>query len=180
MEVFVDNEHNLTLHGLVQYFVKLNENEKNKKLVDQLDTLDFNQIIIFVSSTRRAVELNKLLVECGFPSMCIHSRMKQEERIEVYSEFKKFKSRILVSTDLFGRGVDIERVNVVVNYDMPKSDDQYLHRVGRAGRFGTKGLAISFVASDEDTTVLDKVQARFEVKITALPDSIDASTYTQS
>jgi len=124
--------------------------------------------------------LNKLLVELAFPSLCIHSRMKQEERIEIYSDFKKFKGRILVSTDLFGRGVDIERVNVVVNYDMPKSSDQYLHRVGRAGRFGTKGLAVSFIASDEDTVVLESVQARFEVKIAPMPNSIDASTYTQS
>jgi superfamily II DNA/RNA helicase len=180
MEVFVDNENNLTLHGLVQYFVKLNESEKNRKLSELLDSLEFNQIIIFVSSARRAIELNKLLVELAFPSLCIHSRMKQEERIEIYSDFKKFKGRILVSTDLFGRGVDIERVNVVVNYDMPKSSDQYLHRVGRAGRFGTKGLSVSFIASEEDTEVLESVQARFEVKIAPMPNVIDASTYTQS
>jgi len=77
----------------------------------------------------------------------------------------------------FGRGIDISRVNVVINYDMPDSSDQYLHRVGRAGRFGTKGLAISFVSSERDAKVLNDVQDRFVVRIETLPDQIDASTY---
>jgi len=180
IEILVDNESTLTLHGLVQYFVKLAESEKNRKLTELLDNLEFNQVVIFVNSVRRASELNKLLAECAFPSMCIHSGLKQEERIERYNQFKKYKSRILVSTDVFGRGVDIERVNIVINYDMSKSSDDYIHRVGRAGRFGTKGLAISFVASEDDAKVLEQVQSRFEVKIEALPNEIDASTYTQS
>jgi ATP-dependent RNA helicase UAP56/SUB2 len=179
MEVFIDDESRLTLHGLAQYYVKLAESEKNRKLSELLDSLEFNQIIIFVSNVRRAIELNKLLVECAFPSLCIHSKMKQEERIDIYSQFKKYKSRILVSTDLFGRGVDIERVNIVINYDMPKSSDDYLHRVNRAGRFGTKGLAVSFVASEDDTKVLESVQARFEVKINTMPEKIDSSTYSK-
>ena len=73
--------------------------------------------------------------------------------LERYNKFKEYKSRILVSTDMFGRGVDFERVNIVFNYDMPEKADQYLHRVGRSGRFGTKGLAISFVSSQEDSKV---------------------------
>jgi ATP-dependent RNA helicase UAP56/SUB2 len=179
MEVFIDDESRLTLHGLAQYYVKLNESEKNRKLSELLDRLEFNQIIIFVSNVNRAKELNKLLVECAFPSLCIHSKMKQEERIDIYSQFKKYKSRILVSTDLFGRGVDIERVNIVINYDMAKTSDDYLHRVNRAGRFGTKGLALSFVASEDDTKVLESVQARFEVKINPMPETIDSSTYSK-
>ena len=94
-----------------------------------------------------------------------------------YQNFKDFKHRILVSTDIWGRGIDIERVNIVVNYDMPDGADTYLHRVGRAGRFGTKGLAITFLSSDEDTAVLDAVHARFEVEIKELPEQIDTSTY---
>jgi len=86
----------------------------------------------------------------------------------------------MVATNLFGRGIDIERVNVVFNYDMPEDSDTYLHRVGRAGRFGTKGLAISFVASDEDGKVLNDVQSRFVVNVPTLPDEIDASTYMQN
>jgi ATP-dependent RNA helicase UAP56/SUB2 len=82
-----------------------------------------------------------------------------------------------VATDLFGRGVDIERVNIVINYDMPEDSDSYLHRVGRAGRFGTKGLAITFCGSDEDTEVLTKVQSRFEVNISEMPATIDTTSY---
>jgi len=83
----------------------------------------------------------------------------------------------MISTDLLGRGIDIEKINIVVNYDMPTESDQYLHRVGRAGRFGTKGLAISFISSEEDVKVLDEVQSRFEVKVEDLPATIDKSTY---
>ncbi|KAL8487647.1 hypothetical protein ACS0TY_024097 [Phlomoides rotata] len=80
MEIYVDDEAKLTLHGLVQHYIKLSEMEKNRKLNDLLDALDFNQVVIFVKSVNRAAELNKLLVECNFPSICIHSGMSQEER----------------------------------------------------------------------------------------------------
>jgi ATP-dependent RNA helicase UAP56/SUB2 len=83
----------------------------------------------------------------------------------------------MVATDIFGRGIDIERVNIVVNYDMPDSADSYLHRVGRAGRFGTKGLAITFVSSTADSEVLNQVQERFEVSITPLPQQLEVSSY---
>lgn len=85
----------------------------------------------------------------------------------------------MVCTDLFGRGIDIEKVNIVINYDMPESSDQYLHRVARAGRFGTKGLAISYVSTKEDLDVLNETQKRFEVKIADLPDNIDTSSYSK-
>lgn len=91
--------------------------------------------------------------------------------------FSSSQARILVSTDIFGRGVDFERVNIVFNYDQSPDADQYLHRVGRSGRFGTKGLAITFVSSAEDSKVLEQVQQRFEVEITELPEEIDVSTY---
>jgi len=184
MEIYVDDEAKLTLHGLVQHYIMLEENDKNRKLNDLLDALDFNQVVIFVKSVPRAVELDKLLQECNFPSIAIHSKLKQEERIEKYKEFKQGKKRILVATDLIGRGIDIERVNIVINYDMPVTDDRhgngadtYLHRVGRAGRFGTKGLAITFVASEDDSGVLNQVQERFDVDIKPLPEHVDASTY---
>lgn len=83
----------------------------------------------------------------------------------------------MVATDLFGRGIDIEKINIVINFDMPKESDQYLHRVGRAGRFGTKGLSISFISSQADNEVLQAVQDRFEVKVDEMPASIDKSTY---
>ncbi|CCI50270.1 unnamed protein product [Albugo candida] len=177
MEIYVDDETKLTLHGLQQYYIKLAESEKNRKLNELLDALEFNQVVIFVSKKNRARELNRLLNECNFPSICITSDLTQEERIKRYKSFKDFQKRLLVTTDLFGRGMDIERVNIVINYDFPNDSDQYLHRVGRAGRFGTKGLSISFISSDEDSGMLAQVQSRFEVNIPELPDSIDISTY---
>merc|ERR1719171_1176175 len=176
-EISVDQESKLTLHGLLQYYVKLSEKEKNRKLNDLLDALEFNQVVIFVKSVQRAIALDKLLVECNFPSISIHSGLEQEERIARYKQFKEFQKRIMVSTDLFGRGIDIERVNIVINYDMPDESDAYLHRVGRAGRFGTKGLALAFVATEEDKEVLKKVQERFEVNITDMPATIDTTAY---
>merc|ERR550537_1065081 len=149
-EISVDEESKLTLHGLLQYYIKLTEREKNRKLNDLLDALEFNQVVIFVKSVQRAIALDKLLVECNFPSIAIHSNLEQKERIVRYKQFKEFQKRIMVSTDLFGRGIDIERVNIVINYDMPEDSDSYLHRVGRAGRFGTKGLALTFCGTDDD------------------------------
>mmetsp|Transcript_16207 Transcript_16207/g.15600 ORF Transcript_16207/g.15600 Transcript_16207/m.15600 type:complete len:87 (+) Transcript_16207:1028-1288(+) len=83
----------------------------------------------------------------------------------------------MVCTDIFGRGIDIEKINVVFNFDMPTDADSYLHRVGRAGRFGTKGLAISFISKQDDLQVLEQIQSRFEVQIEELPTTIDVSTY---
>lgn len=176
VEVFIDDDSKLTLHGLQQYYINIPENEKSRKLNDLLDALLFNQVIIFVKSIPRAVHLNKILVECNFPSIAIHAGLKQEERIAKYNQFKEFQKRIMVATDVFGRGIDIERVNIVINYDMPENSDTYLHRVGRAGRFGTKGLAITFVSADEKKT-LDEIQNRFLVQINELPESIDTSAY---
>ncbi|KAJ1961858.1 Suppressor of the cold-sensitive snRNP biogenesis mutant brr1-1 [Dispira parvispora] len=176
-EIYVDDETKLTLHGLLQYYVELPPEKKNRKLSDILDTLEFNQVCIFVSSVQRANHLNKLLQECSFPSICIHSGMPQEERIARYKSFKDFTHRIIVATDIFGRGIDVERVNIVINYDIPATPHDYLHRVGRAGRFGTKGLAITFVSTDEDKETLKKVQERFEVSIPEMPESIDIASY---
>ena len=211
MEIYVESDSKLTLHGLQQYYVKLKPEDKNRKLADLLDALEFNQVVIFVSKVVRARELDRLLKECNFPSMHIDGGMPQEERIKRYTSFRKYEARILVATNLFGRGIDIERVNIVINYDFPTNDektgelaaDTYLHRVGRgawgggvvcvrarvvcdvrlfltppppppptfsAGRFGTKGLAISFVGEDE-MEALKQVQARFSVEVPELPDS---------
>ncbi|KAI7062508.1 ATP-dependent RNA helicase [Hortaea werneckii] len=180
LEIYVDDETKLTLHGLQQFYCQLSEAEKNRRLNDLLDELTYNQVIIFVKSTVRANELAKLLLECNFPATAVHSGVTQEERIKRYQDFKNFKHRICVSTDVFGRGIDIERINVAVNYDMPDSPtnpggsdkeslaqaaDTYLHRVGRAGRFGTKGIAVSFVSNERDEAVLKAIEARFEKKI---------------
>jgi superfamily II DNA/RNA helicase len=179
MEVYVDDEAKLTLHGLQQHYVKLKDAEKNRKLFELLDVLEFNQVVIFVKSVQRCVALAQLLIEQNFPAIAIHRGMTQEERLSRYQQFKDFQKRILVATNLFGRGMDIERVNIVFNYDMPEDTDTYLHRVARAGRFGTKGLAVTFVADETDAKVLNEVQDRFEVDISELPDEIDLSSYIE-
>merc|ERR1712142_1170779 len=179
LEVFIDDEAKLTLHGLQQHYCKLSESEKNRKLFDLLDALEFNQVVIFVKSVQRCIALATLLKEQNFPAIDIHRAMNQEERLARYQKFKNFQSRILVATNLFGRGMDIERVNIVFNCDMPEDSDTYLHRVARAGRFGTKGLAITFIADDEDEKIQKSVQERFEVTVTELPDEIDISTYIE-
>lgn len=132
-----------------------------------------------MKSVQRCIALASLLNEQNFPAIAIHRGMTQDERLQRYQQFKNFQKRILVATNLFGRGMDIERVNIVFNYDMPEDSDTYLHRVARAGRFGTKGLAITFVSDDADVQVLNKVQERFEVNITELPDKIDITSYIE-
>eukprot|EP00124_Ichthyophonus_hoferi_P000908 Ihof_evm17s39 gene=Ihof_evmTU17s39 len=177
MQIYVDDETKLTLHGLQQHYCKLTETMKNRKLTDLLDNLEFNQVVIFVKSQQRCAALCNLLTECNFPAIAIHGQTPQDDRLKLLKEFKDFQKRILVATDLCGRGLDIERVNIVVNYDMPTGSDSYLHRVARAGRFGTKGLAVSFVSSPEDSETLNDVQKRFEVEVTELPESIDPNSY---
>eukprot|EP00004_Rigifila_ramosa_P008699 TRINITY_DN19_c0_g1_i8.p1 TRINITY_DN19_c0_g1~~TRINITY_DN19_c0_g1_i8.p1 ORF type:complete len:408 (+),score=116.34 TRINITY_DN19_c0_g1_i8:47-1225(+) len=137
-EIFVDDEAKLKLHGLVQYYARLAEHEKNRKLNDLLDSLDFNQVVIFVKSGKRAIALKQLMMEQNFPVNDISSLIPQEERNKRFAEFKESKYRILVATDVIARGIDVAKVNIVINYDMPADADTYLHRVGRAGRFGTK------------------------------------------
>lgn len=180
LELYVDDEKKLTLHGLQQYYINLKDSEKNRKLFELLDSLEFNQVVIFVKSIQRCEALRQLLTEQNFPAIAIHRAMPQQERLEKYQHFKDFRQRILVATNLFGRGMDIERVNIVFNYDMPEDSDTYLHRVARAGRFGTKGLSITFVTDDSDQKVLEDVQARFDVKIPVLPNEIDISSYIEN
>ncbi|KAI8012097.1 DEAD-box ATP-dependent RNA helicase 56, partial [Camellia lanceoleosa] len=156
MEIYVDDEAKLTLHGLVQHYIKLSELEKNRKLNDLLDALDFNQVVIF------------LLVECNFPSICIHFGMSPKKgMLTRYKGFKEGHKRILVATDLVGRGIDIERVNIVINYDMLDSVDTYLH----------PWLAIMFISLASDSDVLNQVQERFEVDIKELPEQIIQSIF---
>lgn len=194
VEIYVDDASKLTLHGLQQYYINLKEDEKNAKLMTLLDALEFNQVVIFVRTKFRAEKLCEILEKAGFPCITMHADMKQEDRLQKYKSFKEFEKRIMVSTDLLGRGIDIQRVNIVVNYDMPDDPDSYLHRVARAGRFGTKGLAISFISSDmpakhgkgsfvrevTDEEVLANTQKRFEVKIKEMPAQIDVGTYMTS
>jgi ATP-dependent RNA helicase UAP56/SUB2 len=166
------------LDGLNQYYMRIPEEKKFDKLALLLDTLAFNQVIIFANRVERAQKLTSLLKVKLFNPICIHSGLRQEERIKCYDQFKANCSRLLVATDLFGRGIDIERVNLVINYDFPPDRDTYLHRVGRAGRFNTRGLAVNFLrAEGEDDQVLIDVQNGFKVKIEEMPNEIDPVKY---
>lgn len=190
-EIYVDQQSKLTLHGLAQFYMKLTEEQKLRKLSELLDAIEFNQCIIFTRSVERCEALNKKLQFLKFPSNAMHSRMKQEDRLKVYQSCKNNQTRIVVSTDLFGRGVDIDRVNLVIQYDMADNADSYLHRVGRAGRFGTKGVTVAFLTEDEheivrekrkyvDGQVMKDVQDRFEMQVKELTDirgQIDQSQY---
>ena len=147
--------------------------EKTKRLMNLLDTMDLNQIVIFVKTSPRAKELSRILESDGFHNICITGDMPTDMRLDNFKKFKQFEVRILISTGLFGRGIDVERVNVVINYDFPDKADEYLHRVGRAGRFGTKG----FISSPENAQIMEQVQLKFAVDVPSLPDTIDSSLY---
>ncbi len=175
--VLVNDESRLTLHGLQQYYIGISEENRAQRLVAILEGLDYNQVVIFVARKRSADQLSALLKEHRFDTVAVSSIKTQEERLMTYQDVKTFRARIVISTDVFGRGVDFERVNIVVNYDMPRDADTYLHRAGRAGRFGTKGLAISMVTTEEDKAVLAKVQERFEVKVEPMPEVINRNDY---
>lgn len=162
----------LTLHGLRQFVMKVSESAKNRCLTEILDNSEFNQLVIYTSSNIRAKALQKLMHSWCFPCMAITSNMPTEERMRHFIAFKERKTPILIATDLFGRGVDVEKVNMVINYDFPANSDAYLHRVGRAGRFGTNGITVSFVASPEDEKVLGDVESRFETKMYSLNEPI--------
>ena len=128
---------------------------------------------------RRCIVLVQLLVEQNFPAIAIHGGMPQEERLSLYQQFKDFQRRILVATNLFGQGMDIEQVNMAFNSDMPEDFDSYLHQVAKGGRFGTKGLAITLVSDENDAKILSDVQDRFKVNISELPAEIDMSLYIE-
>ena len=180
VEIIVKEENKEHLEKLQQFYVKLKEDEKNKKLFDVLDSVQFNQVIIFVNSIPRCETLSDILTKNEFPSIAIHADLPQEERIRKFDSFKEFKSRIMVATELYGRGVDFLKVNTVINYDMSIDAEAYVHRVGRAGRFGTKGITITFLASDEDQKVFDELLKKYpNIRADVLPEVIDKSMYSK-
>ena len=179
-EIIVKEENKEHLEKLQQFYVKLNEDQKNKKLFDILDSVQFNQVIIFVNNIPRCETLSDILNKNFFPSIAIHADLPQEERIKKFDRFKEFRMRIMVATELYGRGVDFLKVNTVINYDMSNDADAYVHRVGRAGRFGTKGITITFLASEEDQKVFDELLKKYPtIKADVLPDVIDKSIYSK-
>ncbi|KAK8795690.1 hypothetical protein WA158_000347 [Blastocystis sp. Blastoise] len=161
--------------GLKQYYFECPADDKLSKLEDLLDHVNFNQVAIFCNSTYSAKSVYKYLIDRSFPPMVlIYGGLNQQQRLHRFEEFKSFKARILISTNLLGRGIDVEKINLVINYDFPQEAATYLHRVGRAGRFGTEGIAISFIATPEDMNIKEEVVKTYNTVINPLPENIDA------
>ncbi|KCZ80886.1 hypothetical protein H312_01714 [Anncaliia algerae PRA339] len=161
--IIIGDESNLVLHGLRQFYIKV---DNKVSMVEKIiDSLKFNQCVIFLREKSDADMLERYLKKNSFPAVAIHSGLQGEERIQRKEDFKKLKYRILVTTNLLSRGIDIQDINLVINYDMPENTETYLHRIGRAGRFDTQGMAISFIKDDKDVIMLNEVQKRFEVEI---------------
>ncbi|KAG7336115.1 hypothetical protein KOW79_000808 [Hemibagrus wyckioides] len=139
----------LTLKGITQYYAYVTERQKVHCLNTLFSRLQINQSIIFCNSTQRVELLAKKITQLGYSCFYIHAKMMQEYRNRVFHDFRNGLCRNLVCTDLFTRGIDIQAVNVVINFDFPKNAETYLHRIGRSGRYGHLGLAINLITSDD-------------------------------
>jgi ATP-dependent RNA helicase len=140
----------LTLEGIRQFFVQVEKEEwKFDTLCDLYDTLVITQACIFCNTKKRVDWLTDKMREAHFTVSAMHGDQPQRERDAVMAEFRSGATRVLVATDVWGRGIDVQQVSLVINYDLPTSRELYIHRIGRSGRFGRKGVAINF-AADED------------------------------
>merc|ERR1712113_525948 len=165
----------LTLKGITQYYAFVQERQKVHCLNTLFSKLQINQSIIFCNSTQRVELLAKKITELGYSCFFIHSRMYQSHRNHVFHDFRNGACRCLVSSDLFTRGIDIESVNVVINFDFPKNSETYLHRIGRSGRFGHLGLGLNFVTY-EDRFNLYRIEQELGTEIQPIPPQIDPAT----
>jgi len=166
----------LTLKGVTQYYAFVEERQKVHCLNTLFAKLAINQSIIFCNSVNRVELLAKKVTELGFSCFYIHAKMLQAHRNRVFHDFRNGACRNLVSSDLFTRGIDIPSVNVVINFDFPKSAETYLHRIGRSGRFGHLGLAINLITYD-DRFNLYKIEKDLGTEIKPIPPTIDKSLY---
>ena len=134
-----------------------------------------SQAIIFCNTIRKVKWLTEKLEEENFPITSIHGKMTQEERNEIVKEFRNGKTRILLTTDLLSRGIDIPQVNLVINYDIPPNKETYIHRIGRCGRFGKKGVSITMVKMEDpnDVKSLNKLKNYYNINIKELPEDIE-------
>ncbi|KAF6744143.1 eukaryotic translation initiation factor 4A-like protein [Ephemerocybe angulata] len=166
----------LTLRGVTQYYAFVEERQKVHCLNTLFSKLQINQSIIFCNSTNRVELLAKKITELGYSCFYSHAKMLQSHRNRVFHDFRNGVCRNLVCSDLLTRGIDIQAVNVVINFDFPKNSETYLHRIGRSGRFGHLGLAINLVTY-EDRFNLYKIEQELGTEIQPIPQSIDRSLY---
>jgi ATP-dependent RNA helicase DDX6/DHH1 len=166
----------LTLKGVTQYYAYLEERQKVHCLNTLFSKLQINQSIIFCNSVQRVELLAKKITQLGYSCFFMHSKMAQNHRNRVFHDFRNGECRNLVCTDLLTRGIDIQAVNVVINFDFPKTSETYLHRIGRSGRFGHLGLAINLITHD-DRYNLFSIERELKTEIKPVPTEIDKKLY---
>lgn len=162
----------LTLEGVRQFFVPVEKEEyKFDTLCDLYDTLTITQAVIFCNTRNKVNWLTEKMRNASFTVSAMHGGMPQSERNAVMKEFRAGESRVLIASDVWGRGLDVQQVSLVICYDLPSSREQYIHRIGRSGRFGRKGVAINFV-KDEDLKILKDIEQFYSTQIDELPMNI--------
>lgn len=163
----------LTLEGIRQFYINVEKEEwKFDTLVDLYNTLTITQAVIFCNSKQKVDWLAAKLREHHFTVCAMHGDMDQAARDAVMEEFRAGAARVLVATDLWGRGIDVQQVSLVICYDIPSNFDLYLHRIGRSGRFGRKGIAVNFV-KNEDARLLQGIEKFYSTKIPEMPSDVD-------
>ena len=163
----------LTLEGISQYYVAIdNDLQKYDTLKDLYSIISVSQCIIYANSLKRVNDLYQAMLTDGFPVCCIHGSMEKEERDNAFTEFKLGKFRVLISSNVTARGIDIQQVSVVINFDLPKDIHTYLHRIGRSGRWGRKGVGINFITR-RDVTKIREIEQHYATEITELPGNIE-------
>ena len=162
----------LTLEGIKQFYVNVEQEQyKYDCLTDLYDSISVTQAVIFCNTRRKVEELTQKLTADNFTVSAIYSDLPQQERDTIMKEFRSGSSRILISTDLLARGIDVQQVSLVINYDLPTNKENYIHRIGRGGRFGRKGVAINFVVND-DVGAMREIEKFYSTQIEELPGDI--------
>jgi len=162
----------LTLEGIKQFFVAVEKEEwKFDTLCDLYDILTITQAVIFCNTRKKVIWLTAKMREANFTVSCMHGDMPQKERDSIMADFRGGKSRVLIATDVWGRGLDVQQVSLVINYDLPNSRELYIHRIGRSGRFGRKGVAINFVKND-DIRILRDIEQYYGTQIDEMPMNV--------
>lgn len=162
----------ITLDGIKQFFVAVEKEEyKFETLCDLYDTLTITQAVIFCNKKNKVEWLAKKMREANFTVSYMHGSMPQKERDAIMAEFRAGQSRVLITTDVWGRGLDVQQVSLVICYDLPLNRELYIHRIGRSGRFGRKGVAVNFV-TNEDVRVLRDIEQYYSTQIDEMPMNV--------
>jgi len=170
VKILVKNEE-LTLEGIKQFYVNVERMEyKFDTLCDLYNVISVSQSIIYCNSKKLVDELSFKLRSRQFAVASIHSEMSQDDRNDIVEKFRSGETRILLSTDLLSRGIDVQQVSIVINFDIPYSIDNYIHRIGRSGRFGRKGVAINLITYS-DIRKLHDIEKFYSTQIEELPEN---------